>query len=302
MQKDDSHNIGTARLIAFHTPIIIIGGLIVLPILLRLLEHSDLAGIDEHLLEDFDYFRLMLLSLFMLAPTMFAFGNNLRFSPSRFLIAIAVLCFYVLRTLIQAGSSGPELVVLPIGGGIVGIALASGIGFGGLAVYDRYVAFSPYSQKALQIAVVCIGVFVGFFAISSLDNNQGLGDFGREYERPIIIDSPREEDLPPTWASGLWKCRSILTNADDKNEQWTSFLTIERITRNDYRWSTLREDSARNGATGEGYIDGLSFFMIVDSEREFEHRYSISTDSLRFSRENRNSEFPLDVVCARVIN
>ncbi|MCB1680447.1 MAG: hypothetical protein H6858_05355 [Rhodospirillales bacterium] len=125
------------RALSFHVPAILIGTPI-MAALYKIVSETDLMDHDtgyaiRHLEPD----RLMIMSFFALAPTIYAYGTELVFSLGRYIVAAVILALMMMRALAQAGPFVENPGVMPIGGGgIAGILIVSALGFAGLAIYN----------------------------------------------------------------------------------------------------------------------------------------------------------------------
>ena len=118
------------RVLAFHLPIAVLGIPLVMPFIIGGL--SQLGPPDNPF--DLNYSEMVIISLTGLGACIYAFGTDLKFSFGRYLIAIAALAFVVLQA-VAKGNIGSAIPV-SFGGGVLGLAVAYGLGYGGLAVYN----------------------------------------------------------------------------------------------------------------------------------------------------------------------
>jgi hypothetical protein len=151
-----------ARVYAFHVPVILIGGPLLMPLVY--LFFADSTGLlDRDTARVYTYMfhhqpsRAVLLGLSGLVPAIYGFGTNLQFSLRRYFMAVVaflLLTFIVLAGVARASPQGP-LFIGPLGGGLLGIVVTAALGFAGLKTYDRLVqrpvpvGAEPTSKPAL---------------------------------------------------------------------------------------------------------------------------------------------------------
>ena len=125
------------KVMSFHGPAILLGT----PLMagtLTVLAETDLF--DHDLARELHYMepdRLLILAFLALVPTLYAYGTELVFSFGRFIMATLILGLMMLRTMAQSMASGNPMVV-PIGGGLISIAIVSILGYTGLAIYNWF--------------------------------------------------------------------------------------------------------------------------------------------------------------------
>lgn len=143
----------SARTLAFHLPALLLGGIGVMPLLY--LFFADIGLMDSESASAYLYvfreqpFRAALLGIIALAPSMYAFGSDLRFSLRRYILAIAGILLLMLMALTSAFRSGLSAPV-PIGGGILGVLVTAVLGFAGTATFDRLARRTPPATLAAE--------------------------------------------------------------------------------------------------------------------------------------------------------
>ncbi len=146
------------RAFAFHLPILLIGAPVLMPAIYRWLAESDLLEYElAELLTAMPYGRMVLLCAIALAPTMYAFGMNLKFSTSKFIVASLVIVFFSLQALARAATRGQVGVVIPLGGGALAVVVALALGYGGLAIRGLFARSESRSQAVLSSNVEAQG-------------------------------------------------------------------------------------------------------------------------------------------------
>lgn len=129
------------RVCAFHLPVLLIGGIAVMPLIYLYLSES--GALDSDLANFYFYtfreqpLRAVLLGLVALGPSVYAFGTKLKFSLGRYLGAVVVLAVFTLLALqsaFRSGYSGPMLIG-PFGG-VLSLVVTFILGFAGLAAFD----------------------------------------------------------------------------------------------------------------------------------------------------------------------
>jgi len=89
--------------------------------------------------EDIGPGRSLLFGVLSLLPPMYAFGSKLKFSFGRYLIAVIGLTVMSLRIAGNAMARGEDVVMFfPIGGGLLGMLLAYGLGNAGLRLFKLF--------------------------------------------------------------------------------------------------------------------------------------------------------------------
>ncbi|MFV0439560.1 MAG: hypothetical protein ACK5PS_19465 [Desulfopila sp.] len=138
---NNDQNKAWPRVLAFQLPIIMLGIPAVFPALIKVSVKLGLFGdeLTSHI-DSVSYFQFFTLSLFALGPVVAAFGTELRFSITRYIAGFVVLGLLAFLTVAQALSSGTGISfpVVPAGAGLLGIAVAAGLGYTGLALYNAY--------------------------------------------------------------------------------------------------------------------------------------------------------------------
>jgi len=125
-----------SRVFAFHTPIVLLGMPLIMPAAYALIGASGLAGEDfSRSIGFLGYQQFLTLGAMALLPSMYAFGIRLQFSFGRFLIAAALITFASIQALSGAMRAGAGAVPISLGGGLLGILVASVLGAGGLLIH-----------------------------------------------------------------------------------------------------------------------------------------------------------------------
>lgn len=153
-QKELPNNLD---LIAFHLPILLLGGLAVMPIIYYVLSTLGFLGEDlSELISSYSYEKLVILSIASLLPSMLAYGRNLKFSFWRFLIGIAIVVYFGLKSYAQLKAS--VSLPLPIGGGLIGVIIASALGWAGFLARKKF-SRRQAGWGALFVVVISIVIF-----------------------------------------------------------------------------------------------------------------------------------------------
>jgi hypothetical protein len=116
--------------IAFYAPVIAIGMPVLMPALLRIF-------FPEHV-SAYSYGGLLLVSAAMLAPPIIALGFNLKFAFGRYVIAIAAIAYVFLKAITPQVLMSGSHYIIPLGGGLAGLALVFGLGYLGIAVRNAF--------------------------------------------------------------------------------------------------------------------------------------------------------------------
>ena len=155
-----------ADFLAFQLSILVLGSMVVMPITYAVFASFGLLG-DElsALVRDYSYGNLIVLSVATLLPSMIAFGRDLNFDIWRFVVGLGVVAFLALRSYAQL--RGSISLPLPLGGGIVGIFVATLTGRIGLAVRNvlqskRGRRLSLYAIVSVVATIVALGS-LGYF-------------------------------------------------------------------------------------------------------------------------------------------
>jgi len=119
------------RLLWFHTPLVLIGGCLVLPILYDVLADVGAFGLASSRISAKGSDRI-LLGLLSIAPVVYAFGTTLKFSFGRFAMAVILLAFLQATIALRSAALGVSVLPITLGGGIVGIGLGFAIGHFGI--------------------------------------------------------------------------------------------------------------------------------------------------------------------------
>lgn len=122
--------------IAFYAPVIAIGVPVLMPMLLSVL-------FPEYV-NSYSYGGLLLVSAAMLAPPIVALGFDLKFAFGRYVIAIAVIAYFFLKSITPQILMGGSYYFIPLGGGMAGLAIVFGLGYLGIALRN---AFRPNTKR-----------------------------------------------------------------------------------------------------------------------------------------------------------
>ncbi len=157
--QDESTPIEWGKLLWFHVPVFLVGGVIVLPLLFYLMaEAGALVAGSERITQKVT--ERLLLGVLSIAPVAYAFGRDLRFSTGRFIVAVVVLGFMQLTIAMRSTMLGGTVLPVTLGGGIVGIGLGYALGHVGLRLR---LVFQGAKARRLALAavatvVLCIAV------------------------------------------------------------------------------------------------------------------------------------------------
>jgi len=121
--------------IAFYAPVIAIGVPVLMPALLKVLFPEYVA--------DYSYGGLLVLSVAMLAPPIIALGFDLKFAFGRYVVVIVAIAYVFLKAITPQNLMGGSYYVIPLGGGLAGLALVFGLGYLGVVARN---AFWPNSS------------------------------------------------------------------------------------------------------------------------------------------------------------
>lgn len=165
------------RVFAFHASIFILGGFLILP--------NILAGALSRMLDDMSYFRLVIFSCFTLLPVSIAFGKEMKFSLSRFILSAVAIASLSFAQGIRYSKGGPFLVPLA-GGGVFGLGIGFITGYLGLKVYDWMRRF--FSIKMWIAFGLIVLLSFGLYIYSEIQH-------GRLIHMPIekVMSLPTEE-------------------------------------------------------------------------------------------------------------
>ena len=137
------------RAFTFHFPILFIGIPILMPAIYRWLAERELLKQQlSELLMEMSYGRLVALCAITLAPIMYAFGINLKFSASKFIVASLVIALYSLQAWSRAATHGQGNIVIPFGGGVLALVVALVLGYGSLAIRGLFTRSAKSSEAA----------------------------------------------------------------------------------------------------------------------------------------------------------
>jgi len=166
---NNDQNKAWPRVLSFQLPIILLGIPVVYPGLIKASAKLGLFGdeLASHI-DGVSYGQFIVLSLFALGPVVAAFGTDLRFSITRYLVGFVLLGLIAFRTVVQALSTGAEISIpfAPAGAGLLGIAVAAGLGYTGLALYNAY--HTGLGRRILTGAVslmVTAGIIIGGYGL-----------------------------------------------------------------------------------------------------------------------------------------
>jgi len=124
------------RVIAFHLPIVLLGIPLIMPAAYSLIASTGFGGDDlSRGIGRLDYVQLLTLGATSLGPSIYAYGTRLQFSLGRFIPAAALITFASIQALTTAMRIGSGAFPISLGGGLLGIVVASTLGNVGLAVY-----------------------------------------------------------------------------------------------------------------------------------------------------------------------
>ena len=152
--------------VAFHSSVLLLGGLVVMPIIYVALAALGALGKGvSELLSSYSYGSLVLLSVATLLPSVIAYGRNLAFAPSRLLIGLAIVVILALRFYAELGAS--MSLPLPLGGGVLGVAIATGLGRAAVLARSKITLKQAgrYSMMAIGLffALVVVGTAAGTY-------------------------------------------------------------------------------------------------------------------------------------------
>jgi hypothetical protein len=149
---------------AFYLSILILGGLIVMPIVFSVSALAGLLGDSlSEIVAGYSYGNLVVLSVATLIPSMVAFGRDLTFEITRFLVGLGVVAYFTIK--IYVGLRGSVSLPLPLGGGVVGIGVATLTGRAGVLL--RKTLTWNQVRRYVQYGVASVAVIFAGLAISS---------------------------------------------------------------------------------------------------------------------------------------
>lgn len=127
------------KICAFHGPIIFIG-IPLMWIALALMMKGDLLDYESsRIIEHIGAFRAFFLCAFWMAPSIYGFGKNLEFSFGKYISAIVALTFMMMFMAMKGASRGEDVfIAFPVGGGVLALLLAYGLGNAGLSVLKMF--------------------------------------------------------------------------------------------------------------------------------------------------------------------
>lgn len=199
VQKKEPLSIGD--LIAFHLTILLLGGLAVMPIIYSVSAMFGLLGEElSDLISNYSYENLVILSIASLFPSMIAYGDYLKFSLWRFFIGIAIVVYFGLKYYVQLKAS--VALPLPIGGGMIGVVVATLAGNAGIAIKrvfrsKRLRRLALYTFATLVVTIIALGS-LGYFlkwnvwnveTAITLRDKIGVGQFARGVGEVISVQS-----------------------------------------------------------------------------------------------------------------
>jgi hypothetical protein len=142
--------------------------------------------------------RLLGLGLISILPSIAAFGLGLRFSITRYLF-VAVFCgvgVYV-QELQSAFQAGQGFILVPFGGGLIGLALTWALGTAGLAIYKQigkqYVAAPPARRRLINL-----GTAISILAFGAIGYTIYVGLAGTMHVEDAIADPDLKYGIGPS--------------------------------------------------------------------------------------------------------
>lgn len=171
-------------LLAFHLPILLLGGLVLMPSIYFVLSNFGFLGDDlSPLISEYSYGNLVILGIASLIPSIAAYGRDLEFNLWHFFLAIAILLYFGLRTYAQLKAS--VSLPIPIGGGFIGVLIASSLGWLGLLARKK-LSLNQIVWTSFLITIFFIVLFT--FLIGSIEP---IRDEEQEYNS-LIEEAPEE--------------------------------------------------------------------------------------------------------------
>ena len=228
-----------------------------MPIIYSVLAMFSLLGEElSDLVSNYSYENLIILSIASLLPSLIAYGDDLKFSLWRFFIGIAIVIYFGLKTYVQLKAS--VALPLPIGGGLIGVVVATLAGKAGIAIKrgfrsKRVRRIALYTFATLVVTIVALGS-LGYFlkwnvwnveTAIALRDKIGVGQFARgvgevisvqsvgngnqqalvqlESGQKIVVVSRQKDD-------GFY-CQTLTLDPGDRIEFKGSFYTPDRSTK-----------------------------------------------------------------------